>query len=130
MIKLVEDRPGLRVYEFEIDLTAVGASEKLWIDTIAPDGTCYDACSIQCTNPATAGGFNTGVIGVKRSNSKQLGTVDMASPLSISLPGFTYVSGATWLQVRYLVLECTTASSPATKIIGAIVLKKLGFSPT
>ena len=104
----------------DIDLTTANATPLQYINIAG-----YDTVSIESVVLEGGSTFNTGVISVKKSNAD--GAIAFATPEAITAPGLTELTLTDWAQANFLVLECTTAASAATRVSLTIYLTKLGF---
>jgi len=105
----------------EVDLTTANVQPLKYVNITGFDSISIDAAMLQ-------GGttFNTGVISIKKANSDG-GAVSFGTPETITAPGLTELTLTDWAQANFLVVECTTAASAATRVLLTIHKSKLGF---
>lgn len=99
---------------------------KVWIDLVRGDGVPYDAISIHTHNPQGTT-FDSGVITIKKANSKTGLPAAVASAATITAPGVKELVLTDYDRAAYLVLDVTTASTGTVLLNVAVSLKKFGF---
>ena len=106
----------------DINLTTANVDSLLYVNIAG-----FDAVSIESVVLEGGTTFNTGVISVGKSNREGGAAIAFGTPLTLTAPGLAELTLTDWAQANYLVLECTTAASAATRVMLTIYLTNLGF---
>lgn len=100
--------------QFELNLTTALVDSNRYIDL-----TGYDSCSLEFT--MLLGSFTGATITIQKTNS--VGST-LTAIQTVTSAGLVELSARDWEKARYLVVQCTTASTSAARVMVDVALKK------
>ena len=103
----------------DINLATVGADAIQYICVCG-----MDSCSIEFGMIEGSSGFDSGVISIRKTNTISGTPVDFTPAKNVSAAGYVELNASDWQKSSYLVIQTTTASSGAARVLATITLKK------